>query len=215
MPKTSDNAVLRLERLQGGDRQALAELFAVHRPRLWRIVEFRLDRRLHRRVDPDDVLQEAFLAAAQRVEHCQGDTPASQFIWLRMIVTQTLIDVHRRHLGAQMRDADREVSIEARRMPQGTSSCMAMQLSGNLTSPSQAVMREEKARRLEEVLQQMDPVDREVLALRHFEELSNTEVAELLGIQQKAASIRYVRAVRRLKALLSQLPGFSDGLSGA
>jgi RNA polymerase sigma-70 factor (ECF subfamily) len=199
-----------LTRLKAGDRQALAELFSRSRERLWRTVQFRLDRRLQGRVDPDDVLQEAYVAAADRIEHFVGNSSASLYVWLRLIVAQTMIDVHRRHLGAQMRDADREVSLQGVRLPQATSSCLAIQLSGRLTSPSGAAIREENARQLEEVLGQMDPIDREVLALRHFEELTNSEVAEVLGIQQKAASIRYVRAVRRLKAILSQLPGFAD-----
>ncbi len=212
MTEPSEQSQALLARLKGGERQALAELFSMHRERLWRTVHFRLGRRLQGRVDPDDVLQEAYLAAADRVEHFAGDSSKSFYVWLRMIVTQTMVDVHRRHLGAQMRDADREVPIHGGRLPEATSSCMAIQLSGELTSPSQAAIREERARQLEEVLEQMDSIDREVLALRHFEELTNSEVAEVLGIQQKAASIRYVRALRRLKAVLLQVPGFSgDG----
>jgi RNA polymerase sigma-70 factor (ECF subfamily) len=207
---TTEQPALLVDRIKSGDRQALAEAFSMHRERLWRTVHFRLDHRLQGRVDPDDVLQEAYLAAADRIGHFTGDSSASLYIWLRLIVTQTMIDVHRRHLGAQMRDADREVSIRQGGPLQTTSSCLAIQLSGRLTSPSQAAIREERSQQLEKVLEQMDPIDREVLALRHFEELSNSEVAEVLDIQQKAASIRYVRALRRLKAVLSQAPGFSD-----
>jgi RNA polymerase sigma-70 factor (ECF subfamily) len=112
---------------------------------------------------------------------------------------QTLIDIHRRHLGAQGRDAAREVAIESWRFPVATSVSLASVLAGDLTSPSQAAMRDERAARLHQALEQMDEVDREVLALRHFEDLSNQEVAEALGISQKAASMRYVRALERLK----------------
>lgn len=209
MPEVTPELPPLIVKLRSGDRQALAELFSIHRDRLWRTVQFRLDRRLQGRVDPDDVLQEAYLAAADRIAHFVGDTAAALHVWLRMIVTQTMIDVHRRHLGAQMRDAQREVSLQGGCWPQGTSTSMALQLSGRLTSPSQAAARSELSRQLGQILEQMDPIDREVLALRHFEELGNSEVAEVLGIQQKAASIRYVRAVRRLQAILSQLPGFS------
>lgn len=211
MSEFSNESDLLIGRLRGGDREALAELFSMHRPRLWKTVHFRLDRRLRGRVDPDDLLQEAYLAAAQRIEHFTGEGSTSFYVWLRMIVTQTMIDIHRRHLGAQMRDADREVSLQAgAAFPQATSTSLAIQLSGKMTSPSQAAIREERARHLEHTLEQMDPVDREVLALRHYEELTNREVAEVLGIEQKAASIRYVRAVRRLKGVLSQVPGFTD-----
>jgi RNA polymerase sigma-70 factor (ECF subfamily) len=173
-------------------------------------VRFRLDRRLHGRVDPDDILQEAYLAAAQRVEHFLENQSMSLFVWLRLVVSQTLIDVQRRHLGAQMRDAGREVCIHAGHGRHATSVSLAGYLVGHLTSPSRAAMRAEMSDRLEAALETMDPIDREVLALRHFEELSNCEVAEVLGIQQKAASIRYVRAIKRLGEILSRLSGFAD-----
>ena len=198
------------DRVTRGDEQALAELFSQHRDRLWRIVHFRLDRRLHGRVDADDVLQEAYLSAAQRIRHLAADSSTSQFVWLRLIVGQTLVDVHRRHLGVQMRDAGREVSLHGAGHPQATSMSLAACLLGQVTSPSQAAVRAEMSAQLEAALESMDPIDREVLALRHFEELTNSEVAEVLTIQQKAASIRYVRAIKRLKAVLSQLPGFAE-----
>ncbi|NOX53218.1 MAG: sigma-70 family RNA polymerase sigma factor [Planctomycetes bacterium] len=194
------------QRLEQGDQEALAELFSQHRERLWRMVHFRLDRRLHGRVDADDVLQEAYLDALQRLPHYLQQRNMSFFVWLRCIVGQTLVDIHRKHLGAQMRAADREIPIH-NALSNTTSVSLAAQLLGHLTSPSQAAMRHELARQLEEALEKMNPIDREVLALRHFEELTNSEVAEVLGIQQKAASIRYVRAVKRLKQILSEVPG--------
>ena len=200
-----------ISRLKSGDDEALAELFSQHRERLWRVVHFRLDRRLQGRVDTEDVLQEAYLAAAKRVHHFAEESSTSFFVWLRMIVMQTLIDVHRRHLGAQMRDAGREVAIRGRRYSETTGVSMVARLVGHLTSPSQAALRVEVSTQLETALETMDPIDREVLALRHFEELTNSEVAESLDIQQKAASIRYVRAVKRLKGILSQMPGFLSG----
>jgi RNA polymerase sigma-70 factor (ECF subfamily) len=195
-------------RLRAGDRQALAELFAAQRERLWRLVDFRLDQRLQGRIDPDDVLQESYLAAAQRIEHYRANPSMSPFVWLRLMVCQTLIDVHRRHLGAQLRDAGREVAIFAGHGTQATSACLAIHLIGRLTSPSQAAVRAEMLDLVEQAIAQMDATDQEVLALRHFEELTNAEVAEVLGIQKQAASMRYMRAVTRLKAILSQVPGF-------
>lgn len=197
-------------RLESGDEQALAELFSLHRERLWRTVNFRLDRRLYGRIDPDDVLQEAYLAAAQRIEHYDAETYTSPFLWLRAIVNQTLIDVHRRHVGAQMRDAGREVRIHNPAYTQTTATSLAIQLAGSKTSPSKAAVRAETLSQIEQAIGGMDPIDQEILALRHFEELSNSEVAAALGIQQKAASIRYVRAVRRLKEILAEIPGFLD-----
>lgn len=197
-------------RMKCGDREALAQLFSQHRERLWRMVHFRMDRRLVGRVDADDVLQETYLAAASRLQHYGEESSLSPFVWLRMVLMQTLTDVHRHHLGTQMRDADREVDIRGCRYPQTTTASLAALLLGNVTSPSQAAARAETLDQVEQAIAAMDPLDREVLALRHFEELGNSEVAEVLAIQQKAASIRYVRALRRLKAILSQTPGFSE-----
>ena len=199
-----------LDRLREGDETALADLFSQHRERLWRMVNFRLDQRLCGRVDADDVLQEAYLNAAQRISHYLNNTSMSFFVWLRQIVLQTMIDLHRQHLGAQMRDAAREVSLHRGGYPQATSVSLAAHLLGSLTSPSQAAMREEVSQQLENALESMSTIDREVLALRHFEQLTNGEVAEVLDIQQKAASIRYVRAIARLKDILVQIPGFFD-----
>ncbi len=208
MDQPDPNADL-LRRVKEGDTQALAELFSMYRDRLWRIINFRLDARLLGRVDADDILQEAYLAAAQRIEHYLDDSTQTFFIWLRLIANQTLIDVHRRHLGAKMRDASRDMSIHAH-YAQATSMSIASQLLGNFTSPSQIAMRDEISLQLDKAIDSMEPIDREVLALRHFEELTNSEVAEVLGIQQKAASIRYVRALKRLKDVVNKLPGFND-----
>ena len=205
----SDSTEL-IARVKQGDASALAECFSLHRQRLWRMVHFRMDPRLHGRVDADDVLQEGYLAAAARVEHFREDSSTSLFIWLRMIVSQTLVDVHRRHIEAQKRDARREVASHPRRGAHGTSVSIARQLLGQLTSPSHAAMRAEVAEQLEKALETMNEIDREVLALRHFEELTNSEIAAVLGIEQKAASIRYVRAIKRLKDILAELPGFAD-----
>ncbi len=203
-----------VQRLRDGDEQSLADLFSCYRDKLWRMINFRLDRRLLGRVDADDVLQEAYLAAAQRLEHFRKETEMSILVWLRLIVGQTLTDVHRRHLGAQMRDARQEIPLHVGQA-QATSISLAAHLLGHLTSPSQAAMRAEMARRLEQALETMDPIDREVLALRHFEELSNNEVAEVLGLQKSAASNRYVRALTRLKAILAKMPGFPGGEASA
>ena len=119
-------------RLKSGDRDALAALFSEHWQRLWRMVNFRMDRRLLGRVDADDVLQEAYLAAADRLQHFRDDSTSSPFVWLRLVVLQTLTDVHRHHLGAQMRDADREVDLLGCRYPVSTTAALAAQLVGNV-----------------------------------------------------------------------------------
>jgi RNA polymerase sigma-70 factor (ECF subfamily) len=206
---TSDSSVQTKDierRLRNGDAEALAELFSRERERLWRVIQFRLAEPLRGRLEPDDVLQEAFLAASQRLKHYSESPATSPFIWLRMIVNQTLVDLHRQHLGAQKRDAAREVSLDSAPYVQATSASVAIQLVGNFTSPSGAAVRADQHKLVQDAIEEMDPIDREVLALRHFEELTNSEVAEALGIEQKAASIRYIRALRRLKEILAQVP---------
>jgi RNA polymerase sigma-70 factor (ECF subfamily) len=196
--------------VQGADQDALAALFARHRDRLGRMVEFRLDPRLRRRVSTSDVLQEAYIDALKRLPHFQADPEVPFFIWLRTVTVQRLIEVHRQHLGAQARNAARDVSLAGGAGIEACSEMMA-ELFGDLTSPSQAAQRGEIMAHVREALDRLDPMDREVLALRHFEELSNHEVAALLGIQTAAASKRYVRAIERLRDVLEQSAGLAEG----
>jgi len=199
-----------LRRAAAGDEQAVNELFARHRDRLRAMVRLRLNRRLQGRVDPSDVLQEAFLEISKHFADYARDPKLPFYLWLRHITGQKLIAVHRQHLGAQMRDADREVSLYRGALPQASSASLAAQLLGRITSASQAAARAELQIRVQEALNGMDPLDREVLALRHFEMLSNAEVAEVLGIKKSAASNRYIRALERLKDILTGLSEFAD-----
>lgn len=171
------------------------------------MVDFRLDVRLRGRVSASDVLQEAYIDALKRLPHFQADPNVPFFIWLRTVTVQRLIDVHRQHLGAKGRDAAREVRLGGGDSIEASSDKMVA-IIGDLTSPSQAAQRAEIMENLREAIDRLDPTDREVLALRHFEELSNQEVAALLGIQTAAASKRYVRAIERLKDALDRMPGF-------
>jgi RNA polymerase sigma-70 factor (ECF subfamily) len=192
-----------LDRLRSGDRDVLGELFRLHRARLWRLVRFRMDRRLLGRIDADDVLQEAFLAGSHRVESYLTEPGASFFVWLRLIVMQTLCDLHRHHLGAQMRDVRRDISLDPAFDGTRTSVCLAAILVGSLTSPSQAIAAIELMARLEQAISSMSEIDQEIIALRHFEDLNNLETAEALGLTPQAASNRYVRAISRLKQILT------------
>lgn len=208
MDANNDSAEF-VNRLKKGDTGGLADAFDFHRNRLQRMLMFRMDPRLRGRVDEDDILQEAFMNAEKRLQHYLNQRSMSLFVWIRLITEQTLIDVHRRHLGTKMRSAGREKSPGGG-LRNSSSQTLSQQFLAGLTSPSQAAIREETAHQLHEALEQMSEIDREVLALRHFEELTNSEVAEILEITPKAASIRYVRALTRLKGVLAQLPGFSE-----
>jgi RNA polymerase sigma-70 factor (ECF subfamily) len=199
-----------LERIRAQDTDAVAEVFGRYRDRLRRMVRLRLDRRLQGRVDPSDVLQEAFLDVSARAAEYAAKPEMPFFLWMRMVTGQRLLEIHRRHLSTKMRDAKQEVSLCGGSLPQVNSMSLAAQLLGRLTTASAAAMRAELQIRLQEVLNALDPIDREVLALRHFEELNNGEVASVLELSKAAASNRYVRALKRLKDELSRIPGFFD-----
>jgi RNA polymerase sigma-70 factor (ECF subfamily) len=207
MASEANTAERLLERVRAGDAQALAQLFADQRPRLRRMVKLRMDRRVQGRIDPSDVLQEAFVDAANRLADYSARPTMPPFLWLRFLTGQRLLALHRTHLGAAMRDVGHEVSLFQGALPPVTSASLAAQLLGQETSPSQAAARAEIQLRIQEALNLLEPLDREVLALRHFEELTNGEVATVLGIGKSAASNRYVRALMRMKDLLDQLPG--------
>lgn len=195
-----------VDRAREGDRHAMGHLLERHQDRLLRLVRFRLDRRLQGRVDPADVLQEAFIDVTRRQAELPQQADGPLFHWLRYLVLQKLAEVHRRHLGVQARDATREVSIYDASAANVSSAVLAGQLLGKLTSPSQAAMQAELKYRLEQTLDAMSSLDREIIVLRHFEQLSNAEAAHVLGISDTAASTRYVRAIRRLRQTLEGEP---------
>jgi RNA polymerase sigma-70 factor (ECF subfamily) len=190
-----------------GDGTAWGALLTAHQERLTRMVAFRMDPRLRGRIDAADVVQDAFVEASDHREAYFRAPTAPLFLWLRGVVSNKLLEVHRHHLGTRMRDAKRERPLAARQRFDDTTAALCAHLIGRLTSPSVAAVRDETKRRLTEALDRMDPTDREVLTLRHFEQLSNAEAAEVVGIQERAAAKRYLRALGRLKELLSELPG--------
>jgi RNA polymerase sigma-70 factor (ECF subfamily) len=203
---TSDDL---LRRAKAGESAALGTLFAHYRDRLRKMVRLRLDRRLAGRLDASDVLQDAYLDVARRLPEYAANPAVPFYVWLRELTGQRLIDLHRHHLGTKMRDPRQEVSLYRGALPQASSASLAQQLLAGLTSPTQAAVRAEMQLKLQEALNGMDAIDREVVVLRHFEELNNIETAAVLGIEPAAASKRYLRAIRRLKAILDQIPGFS------
>jgi RNA polymerase sigma-70 factor (ECF subfamily) len=206
LPDKSETKRL-IEQAVRGDQQALGELLGRHRERLRRMIALRLDWRLRGRLDPSDVLQEACLDATRRLAEYHKNPTIPFFLWLRFLAGQRLVDEHRKHLGAAARDAGREISLYRGALPETSSAALAAHLLGRLSTPSQAAIRAERKIRLQEALDSLDPVDREVLALRHFEELSNTEAAAVLGLDKSAASKRYARALIRLKEILASMPG--------
>jgi len=193
-----------LRRARAGDAQALPELFARYRDRLRRMVRLRLDRRLQGRVDPTEVVQEAYASISQRV----GEYPVTMpvFLWMRKLTGEKLQALHQEYFGATMNVGD--VSLFRGALPEANSVSLAAQLLGRFTPAAQEAERAEKQLRLQEALNGMIPLDREILALRHFEELNNREAAAVLGVSEAEASKSFIRALKRLKDIVSSMPGF-------
>ena len=207
MTEDSIDLIDHLKSASEGNEQKLTELLSKYRGRLRHMVSLRLDRRLQGRVDPSDVIQEAFLEASLRLENYLTDPSMPFYLWLRFITAQKLNVLHRRHLGTLQRDARRDVSIYDGRLPEVSSAVLAAQLVGRQSTPSKPAQRSEQKLRLQQALDDMEPIDREILVLRNFEELSNSDCAQLLSISPTAANNRYVRALRRLGRILASMPG--------
>jgi RNA polymerase sigma-70 factor (ECF subfamily) len=179
------------------DLAQLADLVEEHRPSLLAMIERRLDPRLAAKIDPESVLQDAFIVARRRWRGFQ-ENPRSAYVWLYGLVRDALFESWRR-FRRESRDLGREMP-----WPERSSMQLGLRLVGGGTTPSQALMREEIRALVHEALVKLDPIDREVLVMRHFDELSHAEIAEILGIQPDAAMQRYARARRRIAGLLPQ-----------
>jgi RNA polymerase sigma-70 factor (ECF subfamily) len=199
-----------LKRAAAGEAASWGKLLTRHEARLRRMVAFRLDPRLRGRVDASDVMQEIHLEAARHLGEYLKQPGMPLFLWLRGIAGHKLLEVHRHHLGTPMRDARREIALYRGALPGATSAAIAAQLLGHATRPSEAAMRAEAKVRLQDALNDLDPLDREILALRHIEQLTNAEAARVLGIKEGAAGKRYLRALERLREILRHLPGGLD-----
>jgi RNA polymerase sigma-70 factor, ECF subfamily len=200
-----------IEQLRSGDRQALVTLFDQYRDRLVRMMELRLDQRLRARFDASDIVQEAFLDVARDLDAYLADPKLPPLLWMRSHVGRRLTSLHRQHLGTEIGKAGLEISLYQGALPQAGSAALASMLLGRPTPAIHAAERAERLLRLQEGLNSLDPFDREVLALRHFEQLGRVEAALVLGITQEAAAKRYFRALKRLKALLATVPGGLEG----
>jgi RNA polymerase sigma-70 factor (ECF subfamily) len=201
-PANPSETLRLLHRAAAGDQDAWASLLMQHRQRLRCMIALRLDRRLQGRIDASDVLQDAYLHASRKLADYLTNPAIPFYLWLRSITGQRLTILHRHHLGVIGRHAGREVSLYQGALPEASSAALAAHLLGCDTRPSEAAQRAERAIQLQDALNSLDPIDREILALRHFEQLSNAEAAQLLDIRESAASKRYTRALKRLKEVL-------------
>ena len=176
----------------------LAELWLEYRERLHRLLVLRMPPILLRRLSVDDLLQETYLACGRRVDFLKAEPEVPMYVKLRLIALQTLTDVERQHLAAAKRDAMKEMSPED---DVAVADAWA-HFADTISSPRTHLERLERQAMARRVLSQLSEHDREILELRHFEEMGNAECAAVLGIEQKAASIRYVRALKRFRELV-------------
>ncbi len=176
----------------------LPQLFEAFRHRLRTLVEVRIDRRIRARVDASDILQEAFVDAVRRFPEYQKDGKMTPYLWFRFLTLQQLTLAHRRHLGVKARAAGREQRINDNYQSGIDSSAMAFCLVGNESTPSAKFTRAEETLKLTEVLESLEPLDREVLALRHFEQLQHSEIAAELNLTVAAVASRYRRALKKV-----------------
>ncbi|MCA9214358.1 MAG: sigma-70 family RNA polymerase sigma factor [Planctomycetales bacterium] len=203
----TDDSIRLIESAAAGDTASWAVLLTENVPRLSRFIAIRLDRRVHRRIDADDVTQEIYAEAWRHLPDYWRNPKLPFYVWLRALAQNKLFELHRRHLGTKMRDARREAHDSQCGMAGTTSEALSSLFLDSQTSPSNAAAREELQDQLQEALESMDAIDRDVLVLRHFEQLTPVETAVVLGIEEKAAGMRYVRAIRRLRGILASLPG--------
>ncbi len=195
---------------QDGDESALSQLFELYRGRLRRMVQLRMDHRIQTRVDVSDVLQEAYVDIAAQLKNYTTNPELPFFLWLRRLTGQRLAKTHRFHLGQQKRDLARETRIDRAGPMDASSVVMASQLIGQFTSVAGRAVRREMQQKMQELLDTMPDDDREIIGLRHVEQLSHNEIALLLKVSENAATKRYIRAIRRLRMELSKIPGMLE-----
>jgi RNA polymerase sigma-70 factor, ECF subfamily len=201
-PQSTDTQIL-LDQAKQGDETAVNQLLARHREAIRRLIDLRLDPAIVQRVDASDVVQDVLLEASRRLQDYLKNPAMPFHLWLRHIAKDHVIDAHRRHHGAQKRGVNREQPLARPGWMERSSLELAGQLVDPERTPASAAIQEELQRRLHGALAQLEEDDREILLMRHFEQLPNQDVATSLGLTEAAASMRYLRAIRRLRDLLT------------
>jgi RNA polymerase sigma-70 factor (ECF subfamily) len=202
MPVDDDTEIL-IERASAGDERARDDLFARHRDRLRRMVAVRMDPRLGTRFDASDIVQEAFQEASRQLDDYLRQPQLPFYPWLRHIAWQRLVQLQRRHLYAQKRSVTREIGGGRYDLPDESMLQLAEQLVGSGTSPSRRMIRAELLEQVERAMEQLKDQDREILVLRHLEQLSVEQTAAVMNMTPGNVKIRHFRAVQRLQELLA------------
>ena len=191
-----------LAQAQGGDESAVNQLMDRHRNSLRQLIRMRLDAKIQKRVDVSDVIQDVLVEANRRLDR-YIDNPIMPFhLWLRQIAKDRIIDAHRRHRVSAKRSVDREQGMAIPRGQDHSSIQLASLLGDNQLTPAAAALQKEMAAKVEAAIARLDDKDCEIITMRHYEHLTNQEIGSILGLTEPAASMRYLRAIKRLKALM-------------
>jgi RNA polymerase sigma-70 factor, ECF subfamily len=193
-----DNETMQLlQQVRAGRGGAFEQLFDRHRAYLTRVIGLRLDGRIRSRVDPSDVVQETYVEALRRFSGYVQHPPLPFRLWLRQIACDQSLKARRRHRKTARRTVDRELSL-----PERSSLLLARQLHGGEATPSEQLKQAEAADRIREAVEQLPEHERDVVVMRHYEELSNQEIATVLQVKAATVSKRHGRAMLRLHNLL-------------
>jgi RNA polymerase sigma-70 factor (ECF subfamily) len=193
-----------LRAARGGDADAINRLLEKHRGPVRRLVEMRLDRKVQRRVDVSDVVQDVMIEASGRLDKYLDDPVMAFHLWMRQIAWDRIIDTYRRHRVSAKRNMDREQPMSVPAGANHSTMELAVQLCDPGLTPAAAATQRELADQVESVIELLGDQDREIILMRHYEHLSNLEIAEVLKLNPPAASMRYLRALRRLRELLEE-----------
>lgn len=202
-PKSSKTQEL-IANAREGNSDAVNQLLERHREAVRRMISLRMDRHLRQRIDASDIVQDVLIDASRRMADYLKDPAMPFHLWIRQMAQDRLIDAHRRHRVAAKRSVDREQPLVARHRLDRSTLELAVQLCDRERTPAAAAEWNELQVLFHEALDQLDDSDREVVVMRHFEKLSNSEVADVLNLTPPAASMRYLRAVRRLRDILAE-----------
>ena len=190
--------------VKDGDTDAVNQLLERHREAVRRLIELRLDHKIQRRVDVSDVVQDVMVEANRRLVDYVANPVMSFRLWLRQIAKDRIIDAHRRHRVSAKRSVDREQAFAAPAGLDRSTMELIAQLRDNELTPAAAASRQELSKQVEQAITQLEETDREIILMRHYEQLTNQEIAQALQLTEPAASMRYLRAVRRLRGLLTE-----------
>lgn len=189
---------------RAGNADAVNRLLERHRVSVHRLVQMRLDQKIRRRVDVSDVVQDVMVEAGRRLQDYIAQPPMDFHLWLRQIAQDRIIDAHRRHRGSEKRSMDKERPMVVAGTEDQSTYELAAQLRDPELTPAAHAAQREMTGLVEAAIAKLDETDAEIIVMRHYEQLSNQEIAQALKLTEPAASMRYLRAMRRLRELLAE-----------